>query len=154
MDGRDLVTIARDEVAYKIDVDNPTESVESTDISSVVANADFAYLDSNGDYVVIDFYSGTTYDIYLVDGDNPTNTTAPYGLKGRTPALATRHKEGIGLAFRTFMDGRDLVTIARDEVAYKIDVPQPSDEISRLSFIRTGSTAFEIIGLILLKAQA
>ena len=154
MDGRDLVTIARDVVAYKIDVDNPTESVESTDISSVVAGADYAYLDSNGDYVVIDLVSGTTYDIYLVDGDNLTNTTAPYGLKGRTPALAARHSEGNGQAYRTFMDGRDLVTIARDEVAYKIDVPQPSDEISRLSFIRTGSTAFEIIGLILLKAEA
>ena len=106
-------------------------AVESTDISSVVASADYVYLDSNGDYVVIDKFSRftTTYDIYLVDGDNPTNTTAPYGLKGRTPALATRHSEGIGLAFRTFMDGRDLVTIARDVVVYKIDVDNPTGSV-------------------------
>ena len=154
MDGRDLVTIGPDEVVYKIDVDNPTGSVESTDISSVVANANYAYLDSNGDYVVLDYVSGTTWDIYLIDGDNLTNTTAPYGLKGRTPVLTSVHSGAIRTANQTFMDGRDLVTIGTDEVVYKIDVPQPSDEISKLSFIRTGSTAFEIIGLILLKAEA
>ena len=154
MDGRDLVTIGSDEVVYKIDVDNPTGSVESTDISSVVANAYYAYLDSNGDYVVLSLVGGTPWDIYLLDGDNLTNTTAPYGLKGRTPGLTSSHTVGLGNAEKTFMDGRDLVTIGSDEVVYKIDVPQPGDEISRLSFIRTGSTAFEIIGLILLKAEA
>ena len=54
MHGRDLVTFASDEVAYKINVDNPTASVESTDISSVISNVDAAFLDSNGDYVVMD----------------------------------------------------------------------------------------------------
>ena len=153
MHGRDLVTFASDEVAYKINVDNPTASVESTDISSVISNVDAAFLDSNGDYVVMD-RDNTVYDIYLFDGDNLSNTSAPYGLKGRTSPLAAQHWSNILQVNRSFMHGRDLVTFASDEVAYKIDIPQPGDEISRLSFIRTGSTAFEIIGLILLKAEA
>ena len=154
MDGRDLVTIYFDENVYKINVDSPTGSVETTDISSIVSSVENGYLDSNGNYVVLKDAGNNVFDIYLLDGNNLLNTSSPYGLKGRTPLLAVNHNNGINNAKYTFMDGRDLVTIYFDENVYKIDVPQPSDEISRLSFIRTGSTAFEIIGLILLKAEA